>query len=172
MFQNDALTVQQTWRGCLQQCLGCEPRSEYRIYPGHIEQGQARAEGIPQIGHLLEESSCIIRNCCGVMRKFDMPLTEGAPEPNGQLGRKVATYHKPWSFPTCCIIYTPYGNIIFPCCCHLPQLNAVAPDGRSLGHTQYVCDPSDGNCCCAVPMYHVFDESGALKYIGKHHNHW
>ena len=30
MFQNDAITVQQTTRGCVQECFGCEAKSEYQ----------------------------------------------------------------------------------------------------------------------------------------------
>ena len=30
MFQNDAITVQQTTRGCVQECCGCEAKSEYQ----------------------------------------------------------------------------------------------------------------------------------------------
>lgn len=166
MFQNDAITVQQTMRGCFQECLGCEAKSEYRVFPGHIEQGQARADNIPQIGHLLEESPCIIRCCCGMMRKFEMPLTEGVPV-DGRPGLRILHYYKPWSFPVCCVINAgEHGRIIFPCCCFLPQIRTIGGNGQFLGRSQYVCDPSDGNCCCCVPMYHVFDSIGTLRYIG------
>ena len=40
----DAISVQQTMRGCVQECFGCEAESEYKIYPGHVEEGQPRAE--------------------------------------------------------------------------------------------------------------------------------
>ena len=42
-----ALSVQQTLRGCFQECLGCEAKTEYKVYHGHLEEGQARdmAEG-------------------------------------------------------------------------------------------------------------------------------
>ena len=65
-----AISVQQTMRGCFQECFGCEASSEYRVFQGHVEEGQPRAEGLPQIGHLLEESPCILRACCGASRPF------------------------------------------------------------------------------------------------------
>ncbi len=154
-------------RGCYQECLGCQAKTEYRVFPGHIEQGQARAENIPQIAHLLEDSPCVLRCCCGVMRPFEMPLTEGEPK-GDQYGRTIVTYRKPWSFPICCVINTPYGNFVFPCCCYLPKVTTTGADGRDIGHSQYMCDPSNGNCCCCVPMYHVHDRDGTLKYIGVH----
>ena len=63
----DAISVQQTMRGCLQECCGCEAESEYKVYPGHVEQGQKRAEGIEQFGHLLEDSPFFARLCLGEM---------------------------------------------------------------------------------------------------------
>ena len=63
----DAISVQQTMRGCLQEFCGCEAQSEYKVYPGHVEQGQKRAEGIEQFGHLLEDSSFFARLCLGEM---------------------------------------------------------------------------------------------------------
>ena len=63
----DAISVQQTMRGCLQEFCGCEAKSEYKVYPGHVEQGQKRAEGIEQFGHLLEDSPFFARLCLGEM---------------------------------------------------------------------------------------------------------
>ena len=48
----EAISVQQTMRGWFQECCGCEAESEYKVYWGHVEQGQARKENIPQAGHL------------------------------------------------------------------------------------------------------------------------
>ena len=45
-FAAPALTVQQSMRGCFQECFGCEAQTEYRVYSGHVEQGQPRAQGI------------------------------------------------------------------------------------------------------------------------------
>ena len=30
MLQHDAITMQQTTRGCVQECFGCEAKTEYR----------------------------------------------------------------------------------------------------------------------------------------------
>merc|ERR1719310_2011229 len=75
----ESISVQQTMRGCFQEMCGCEAESEYKVYWGHVEEGQPRAEGHPQAGHLLESSPCITRFCCGVSRAFTMPFTLGEP---------------------------------------------------------------------------------------------
>ena len=167
IFQHDAISVQQTMRGCIQECFGCEAKSEYRIFGGHIEQGQARQDGIPQIGHLLEESSCLMRCCCGSMRAFSMPLTAGAPGQNGAHGETVVNYKKGCSLPLFfnIPIIIPVVDITTsvtcPCCCMLPAVETVAPDGRILGRSQYLCD-----IYCLVPKYDVYDKAGNLQYKG------
>jgi len=156
----DAISVQQTMRGCLQEICGCEAQSEYRVYYGHIEQGQARAEHIPQAAHLLEESSCCVRFCCGSMRAFNMPLTMGAPLDKKTYGPKVVDYSKGWSFP---LFFTiplgDNGSVDCPCCCLLPGVRTIESDGTLLGRSQYVC-----NLCCLVPKYDVYNKAGEKQY--------
>ena len=73
IFSAPAITVQQTTRGWLQECFGCEAQSEYRVFHGHLEQGQPRAEGIPQIGHLLEEHLAARQPAAGPVRVCTLP---------------------------------------------------------------------------------------------------
>ena len=117
-FAAPALTVQQSMRGCFQECFGCEAQTEYRVYSGHVEQGQPRAQGIPPVGHLLEESSCLARACCGASRGFQMNFT--APDAEG---KKILVFKKGWSLPICCVVPAgENGSISCPCCCCLPSL--------------------------------------------------
>ena len=94
-------------------CFGCEAQTEYRVYSGHVEQGQPRAQGIPPVGHLLEESSCLARACCGASRGFQMNFT--APDAEG---KKLLVFKKGWSLPICCVVPAgENGSISCPCCC-------------------------------------------------------
>jgi len=167
------ITVQQTMRGCLQECCGCEAQSEYKVYPGEVQQGSKRDPSVPQIAHLLEESACIIRFCCADMRPFNMPLTFGAPEKkNGPFGPKIVEFKKPWAMPICAKInlewlaFLPYVGILAgtynsPCCCALPSIETVdGQTGERLGSSQYLCDRY-----LAVPKWEVRDPSGAPQYL-------
>ena len=132
-----AISVQQTRRGWCQECFGCEAKSEYKVYAGHLEEGQARDENIPQLGHLLEESPCILRCCCSASRPFTMPFTSGA---EGQ-GAKVLEFRKGWNLPICCLIPAGEGDPFqCPCCCCLPTLETYAADDSLVGSTSYLCD--------------------------------
>lgn len=50
----------------------------YRVFPGMVQEGQPRDENIPQMGHLLEESSCLCRSCFASQRGFTMKLSAGS----------------------------------------------------------------------------------------------
>ena len=160
-FAAPALTVQQSMRGCFQECFGCEAQTEYRVYSGHVEQGQPRAQGIPPVGHLLEESSCLARACCGASRGFQMNFT--APDAEG---KKILVFKKGWSLPICCVVPAgENGSISCPCCCCLPSLETYQIDGAGdsgslIGSTEYVCDQ---NLC--VPKFVVKDHNGAPSYL-------
>lgn len=161
----EAISVQQTMRGCFQECLGCEAESEYRIYHGHIEEGQARAEGIPQVGHLLESSPCLCRFCLGVSRSFTMPLTLGEPTKEGgntTYGPKVLEFRKPLSNPICFHVPVNEGGdtVPCPCCCFLPKLETFDNENTLLGSTKYICDTN-----LLVPKFGVFGPDGTQKYL-------
>ena len=85
MFAHDAISVQQTRRGCFQEMCGCEAKSEYRVFAGHVEEGQPRAEGIPQA---LKPSVALPRKDarrCLAQRRQALPL-----KPTVALPRKDA----------------------------------------------------------------------------------
>ena len=180
VFSAPAISVQQTRRGCVQECFGCEAKSEYKVqwvplsalwlhaatepprhrpqvYAGHLEEGQARDQNIPQLGHLLEESPCLLRCCCSASRPFTMPFTVGA---EGQ-GAKVLDFKKGWNLPICCLIPTSESDPCpVPCCCFLPTLETYATDGSLVGSTSYLCDEK-----LFVPKFMVKDYRGVDKYL-------
>ena len=164
MFAHDAISVQQTKRGCFQEMCGCEAKSEYRVYPGHVEEGQPRDEGIAQMGHLLEESSFFCRLCFASQRGFVMKLAAGSlPAETPGAGPTVMVYEKPFGLPVCwnCYIPTDGGvhKIPIPCCCYLPEIVTKTPEGRVLGSSQYECDSN-----LLVPKFKVKDANGNITY--------
>lgn len=153
----DVLSVQQTPRGCLQECLGCDAKSEYFIYAGFREDG---GEGAQPVGYMLEQSSCAVRTICSLCgsaqtRPFDMPIT--VPDKDGE---EMVKFKKDWSFPTCCILRGQDGECTFPCCCFLPKLTTTTPDGTVVGTTQYICDMN-----LLVPKFKVLNADGNAQYV-------
>ena len=157
-----ALSVQQTLRGCFQECLGCEAKTEYKVYHGHLEEGQARDMNIPQVGHLLEESNCLLRCCCSASRPFTMPFSVPGSVVEG--GTTLLEFNKGWNLPICCLIPTGEGDPLqCPCCCFLPSLETYVVDGSSrslVGSSAYLCDEK-----LFVPKFMVSDYTGAPKYL-------
>jgi len=164
----DVVSVQQTPRGCLQECLGCSARSEYRLYGGmkadfhnSILPGN-RFEGPDpdQIGHMLEESPfCPDRCFWGGMRKFQMPIT--VPDQNGAWnGETMMLLKKQFTLPTHVIVHGQDGDVIIPCCCNLPSLKTYTPDGTYVGKTKYACD-----MFCWVDKFYTYNENDDLQYL-------
>jgi len=139
----DVISVQQTPRGCFQECLGCSARSEFRLYNGFKENmrnailpGQDLGPDADQIGHMLEESSfCPDRCFWSGMRKFSIPIK--VPDENGEM---MMYNEKDFSLPTHCIVHGDNGDLVIPCCCMLPTLKTYTSDKTYVGKTKYVCD--------------------------------
>ena len=84
----DSMLVKQTMRGCIQECLGCEAKSEFKIsamdWP-MLHDSNLLSEGAmtqPDELYALEKSSFCMRCCWRDGRGFDMEVSEGA-EPGG-----------------------------------------------------------------------------------------
>lgn len=148
------LLVKQTMRGCLQECFGCEAKSEFVIAPLDWKELQGykvteEALKTPDIMYALEESNCLCRLCWRDGRAFDMLVTEGG----GGLketprGKELVHFVKPLGCPLKFSIPTENGNIDCPCCCCLPKVNTILPDGTDLkSESRYMCTPF-----CFVPI--------------------
>ena len=57
------MSIRQTRRGWLQECLGCEARNEFKIFVGDN-----------QIAEALEDASCMCRLCCSPIHPFTMEV--------------------------------------------------------------------------------------------------
>jgi hypothetical protein len=159
----NGVLVKQTMRGCLQECLGCEAKSEFKIskmehewMDGYkiLDQGQNQED----IMYALEESSFFCRCCWRDGRPFDMVVSEGSEKG----GQELLHFVKPCSFPLYFSIPTKDGSVDCPCCCFLPKLSTTLPGGTELGNeSAYICDQ---NLC--VPKL-KYSENGQAVYILK-----
>jgi len=97
----DSMLVKQTMRGCLQECLGCEAKSEFKVsamdWP-YLNDGNFISEGAmtaPDELYALEKSSFCMRCCWRDGRGFEMDVSQGSEAG----GAPVAKYVKPCGFP-------------------------------------------------------------------------
>ena len=158
---HDALLVKQTMRGCFQECLGCDAKSEYKVAPFSSSQIDGisvseQAMSVPDIMYAIEESSCCCRVCNPAGRNFQMLISEGG-EPGGE---KVMFYDKPLSCPAFFVIQNDKGQQMdCPCCCCLPNLTLMSPDGNALPYqSKTYCDAT-----IFVPKF-SYHEGGEMVY--------
>lgn len=158
----ESLLVKQTMRGCIQECLGCEAKSEFKISAMDTSflDGSWIREGAmtqPDEMYALENSSFCMRCCWRDGRPFVMEVSSGAEAG----GRQVVNYEKPCGFPVVCIVGNPADarKMEFPCCCLLPELTTKRPDGLELSKSRYLCD-----CCLYVPKF-AYEEDDQVVYF-------
>lgn len=161
---HDALLVKQTMRGCLQECLGCDAKSEYKVAPFSADQMDGyrvsdMAMSVPDVLYATEESSCCCRVCNPAGRNFQLQVSEGG----GPGGQKVLYYDKPLSCPAFIVVQTENGGSMdCPCCCFLPNLTPMSPQGQALNsQSLYHCDAH-----CFVPKF-TYHENGQQVYMVK-----
>ena len=59
----------QTRKGCFQECLGCEAKTEFNI----AKDEKSKKD---HILYAIEESGCLMRTCCPAYRNFTMEVSE------------------------------------------------------------------------------------------------
>lgn len=147
----NGLLVKQTMRGCIQECLGCEAKSEFNI--STIEYGQVdgyrvdpQALNNPDIMYALEESNFCCRLCLQEGRAFDLQVSAGG----GPGGQPLAHYIKPCGFP----LAFNFDGVQYPCCCLLPKVDTTLGDGTPIGsESKYICD-----ACLYVPKLRYYEQ--------------
>lgn len=170
----ESMLVKQTMRGCLQECCGCEAKSEFKVsamdWP-FLNDGNFLSEGsMTQADELyaLEKSSFCMRCCWRDGRGFDMDVSQGA-EPGGA---PIAKFTKPCGFPLQFSIPVPTnqeGDVVWvdcPCCCLLPELHShtVSPNNepvKEFSKSRYYCD-----LCLYVPKL-MYSENSEDIYLIK-----
>lgn len=151
-FAPNALLVKQTMRGCLQECLGCEAKSEFEVAPMDWSQldgfrlGDA-ALNEKNILYALENSSCFCRLCWRDGRPFNMEVKQWVADAKTQketagTGQPIVNYKKDCGMPlNMTIPLGENGDVTCPCCCMLPAVEMTTPDGSPLqSKSQYICD--------------------------------
>eukprot|EP00542_Grammatophora_oceanica_P013014 CAMPEP_0194031616 /NCGR_PEP_ID=MMETSP0009_2-20130614/4754_1 /TAXON_ID=210454 /ORGANISM="Grammatophora oceanica, Strain CCMP 410" /LENGTH=252 /DNA_ID=CAMNT_0038671825 /DNA_START=221 /DNA_END=979 /DNA_ORIENTATION=+ len=175
----DAMTIRQTRRGWLQECLGCEAKTEFKYFVGENE-----------IAHSLEDSDCCCRLWCSGIHPFTMQVKELNTE------AEMISVDRPCrcgigSCKCCCyqeMTVTSGGEelglIKEDCYYCVPQFTITSADSNGLYkvHPPTCCggccvnccaegNPCCGRGCCKVP-FHIFPadqektDSGA-EHIGK-----
>lgn len=133
----DSVAVRQTRRGCLQECMGCEAKTE--MYVTHPENKEDKYL------YVLEDTSFFNRLCLKGNRPFIMNVSW--PDATAETDPKFATFDRPFRCPvgTC------------KCCCF--QEIIASAGGSVIGST---IEKSVFNSC--VPQFDVKDASGNTKY--------
>jgi len=130
--RRDSVFVSQRPRGAFRECLGCEAMNEYSVA------GAQRGATSPEAGgdelHAEEKSGFLQRCCWRDGRAMELRLSEG------QDGPELLTYRKPCGCPVSCDLVCPLLALRGPCCCFLPELTGVLPDGTEINHSRYICD--------------------------------
>lgn len=157
--QHDAFVVKQTMRGCIQECMGCEAKSEFKVAPLQWKDVETwkintSAMEVPNSMYALEKSSF----CCRCFWRDGRPFTMEVSEGSDAGGAPIVQYKKPCGFP----LYFDIDKYQIPCCCLLPKVETQLPDGTSLGsESAYLCD-----CCLYVPKF-KYSENGEAVYVLK-----
>jgi len=137
--------MRQTRRGCLQEIMGCEARTEFKYFIGET-----------QIAHSLEESDCCCRIFCQQMYPYKVEVKELNTD------AELFTAERPMNCPVnsckCCLYQKmtvssggqELGTIKENCWYCVPEFTAVDHDGKEI----YIIRPPvccGGMCvnCCA-----------------------
>jgi hypothetical protein len=162
--RHENILVKQTMRGCLQECLGCEAKSEYKVSDHDWSRQDARgflATGAMEqenIYYALEESNCFLRCCLKDGRPLEMNISSGSEAG----GNQIMKFTKPCGCPVMFQTQDQDGNTQdCPCCCFLPSFTATDADGNEFAKMNYACDIN-----CMVPKFDYF-ENGQHIYRAK-----
>jgi len=182
LHMHESLMVCQTSKGwCARVCCGCEPKQEFRVHE------RASGKQGKQVFHILEETGCCTRCCCGGNRNWSMQMNLGdtmsGTQPLLQFERPLRC---PMSCGKCCCCHQevqvfsadddgnakdPLGNVKETCWCCVPQFKINTPDGKTEfllrqptccgGACVNYCDQGQGCCCsCRIPFYVYLSDMG------------
>jgi hypothetical protein len=175
------LFVKQTRKGWLQECLGCEANTEFKI--------ATMADQQNDIMYAIENTSCCLRFWCPALRSFTMTVSEG-----GQSGGKIHSFHeRPFRCHTgsckCCCFQeietkdangAVIGGVIEDFWWCVPNYKVMAGPSNTTGTHQFnlhmptcccgMCVDccSQGCCSCRVPFnIYVPGKEGKDEQVGE-----
>ena len=177
------MSVRQTRRGWIQECLGCEAADEFKWF-------NTTDGGNYQFATSLEESNCLSRMCCSGCHEFTMVAKEEGTD------AEILTMHRPWACnagPCKCCCYQkmayshqgqPLGEMVELCYCCVPRMQIKDANGRPMykvhsptccmGTCVNICaegNPCCGRGCCKIPYYiypaDQLDTDNGAPFIGK-----
>jgi hypothetical protein len=167
---NENLFVKQTRRGCFQEMMGCEAKTEFNI--------STQTDKNLNILYAIEESSCCIRTLCPGIRDWKMEVaTNKGEDAFLEVERPMRCLNSPMK---CCCLQevivrgkgpnagTEYGSVIEECWYCIPQFSVKDANGLV---THRLSQPTccggmvvdcfaEGCCNCRVPFYIYADVNG------------
>mmetsp|Transcript_44020 Transcript_44020/g.110258 ORF Transcript_44020/g.110258 Transcript_44020/m.110258 type:complete len:251 (-) Transcript_44020:503-1255(-) len=130
------LFVKQTRKGCIQEILGCEAKTEFKI--------ATKAQQQTDIMYALEESNFFVRLFCAPIRPWTINVTGGPGTPGGP---PVSLHERPCALgPGSC-----------KCCCY-QEVQHKDPTGVPLGSTKEMF-------WWFVPKFNVMRPDGSSEYL-------
>jgi hypothetical protein len=169
------LFVKQTRRGCLQELIGCDAKSEFLISTLEAKENFFL--------YALENSSWILRFVCGSNRPWEIIVSEGSAVG----GADVARFKRPLRLPMgpckCCCFQEvlslgpedqPNGLVREKCYIFVPQFQVIGPGGDvEFRLSQPTCFAgfcvnifAEGLCNCRIPFY-LFPSTGGTTAAEK-----
>jgi hypothetical protein len=171
------LFVKQTRKGCIQEMMGCEANTEFKI--ATMEQRDN------DLYYALENTSCCIRFICKSNRPFEMDLWSGKDKTGSQIGKFVRPFRCPiGNCKLCCkqeiIAQTAsgskLGSVRETCWICLPTFDIMDAQGNKnfVMHLPTCCGGMCINCCaegccnCKIPFYiYTAGKGDEKKQVGK-----
>merc|ERR1719221_2148480 len=101
----------------------------------YLENNSMLKEGVTSMQdelYILEDSNCCIRCCLQDGRPLTLNVSQGGEAG----GAPVVKYTKPLGCPAMFTVHTDNGDADCPCCCFLPQIDTVLPDGRTTSNSR------------------------------------
>jgi len=163
--ESSVFTIRQTRRGWLQECCGCEAKTEFKWF----DTSDGKTD---YVATSLERSGCCIRILCGGNQPFKM----SAKDSNDV---ELLSMNRPLKCPAgpckCCCYQEinvssgdkPLGGMVEQFSCCVPRFIISDSNGKSLykAHMPTCCGGMCYNCttegmtcgraCCVIP-YHIF----------------
>jgi len=148
----DTIYIQQmgTGRECVEMITGCEISNRFEIKAAYDS---------PPFFKLVEDSNCIVRQCCKGIYPFEMNLV--LPDDQNQTPQIVYQRDFHCTNVNClCPCGWMCNPCAYDCCCGTQELAIYDSQGRVLG-----CVKEEPKAWCGVTGYGYYDNEGVAKWL-------